>query len=101
MKKYRYVLNGVALGENKISNFRLISGNSIKPSYDGEVALRVSIPSDLELIKYSCDPYSTTNDERTLNELGYDIVIWNKRTKRWKVHNEFKGDKPCDIRIKG
>lgn len=100
MKRYRYVLNGVALGEDKISDFRLIAGNNIKPSYDGQTALRVSIPNDLKLTKYSCDPYSTTEDERTLDELGYDILIWHEEKGKWKTHNEFKGTKPCDIRLR-
>jgi hypothetical protein len=100
MKRYRYVLTGVALGEDKISDFRLIAGNNIKPSYDGEVALRVIIPSDLELTKYSCDPYSTTDDDRTLNELGYDLLIWYQEKRKWKVHNELKGTRPCDIYIR-
>jgi hypothetical protein len=68
-------LNGVALGSDSISDFRLIAGNNVKPSYDGTIALRVNIPADLEMTKYSCDPYSTTNDERTLDELGYDVVV--------------------------
>jgi len=100
MRRYRYVLNGVALGEDAISDFRLIAANNLKPSYDGATALRVNIPLDLELTKYSCDPYSTTDDKRTLNELGYDVLIWHKKEKKWKVHNEFKGIKPCDMRLK-
>lgn len=100
MSRYRYITNGVAIGKDKICDFRLIAGNNIKPSYHGEVALRVNIPSDLILEKYSCDPYSTTEDQRTLEELGYDILIWYKKERRWKVHNEFKGIKPCDIRLR-
>ena len=94
-KRYRYVLNGCVLGEDKISDFRLIAGNNISPAYNGEVAIRVEIPNDLKLTKYSCDPYSTTDDERTINELGYDVLIWNKG--KWKIRNEFKGVRPCDI----
>jgi hypothetical protein len=97
VKRYRYILNGIALGEDNISDFRLIAGNNIKPDYN--VALRVEIPSDLKLTKYNCDPYSTTEDQRTLNELGYDILIWYKKERRWKIHNEFKGVKPCNIRL--
>lgn len=96
-KRYRYVLNGIVLGEDKICNFRLIAGSNIKPSYNGAIAIRVKIPNDLELTKYSCDPYSTTDDERTINELGYDVLIWNKGKGKWKIHNEFKGTRPCDI----
>lgn len=99
IKRYRYILNGIALGEDKICDFRLIAGNNIKPSYNGKVVLRVNIPNDLELTKCKCDPYSTTEDSRTLVELGYDILIWYKKEKKWKVHNEFKGVKPCDIQL--
>lgn len=96
MKRYRYILNGIALGENKISDFRLIAGNNIKPFYDGQIALRVNIPDDLKLEKWSCDSYSTTEDNRTLDELGYDILMWKEN--KWKIRNEFKGTRPCDIR---
>jgi hypothetical protein len=96
-KRYRYVLNGTAVGENKISDFRLIAQNKLNPQYNGDVALRVSIPDDLELEKWSCDTYSTTFDERTLDELGYDVLIWHKEKGKWKIHNEFKGTRPCDI----
>lgn len=97
MKRYRYILNGCVLGKDKICDYRLIAGNNIKPSYNGESALRVCIPDDLKLVKYSCDPYSTTEDKRTLDELGYDILIWNERKKKWMKHNEFKGIRPCDF----
>lgn len=99
-KRYRYVLNGVAMGTDKLSRFRLIAANNIKPDYDGETALRVNIPDDVKLIKYSCDPYSTTNDPRTLDELGYDVLIWRKEKRKWEVHNEFKGFQPCDITLR-
>lgn len=99
MKRYRYILNGIATGDNRISNFRLIAGNNIKPTYDNKVALRVNIPSDLKIDKDACDSYSTTEDHRTLDELGYDILIWYKKERKWKVHNEFKGTKPCDVRL--
>jgi len=99
-KRYRYILNGVVLGEHKISDFRLIGGNNIKPSYDGASAIRVVIPNDLELTKWSCDSYSTTDDKRTIDELGYDVLIWYKKEKKWKIHNEFKGTRPCDIPLR-
>ncbi|MEC2463390.1 hypothetical protein P9X10_00565 [Bacillus cereus] len=95
--KYRYILNGITLGTDPIGRFRLIAGNNIKPSYDGYIAIRVNIPENLKLEKWSCDPYSTTEDERTLEELGYDVLIWYEKERKWKVHNEFKGIKPCHI----
>lgn len=100
MKRYRYITNGIVLGEDKICDFRLIAGNNIKADYNGATAIRVVIPEDLELEKWSCDPYSTTDDERTLDELGYDVLIWYKKEKKWKIHNEFKGVRPCDIPLR-
>lgn len=97
MNRHRYITNGVVLGEDIISNYRLIAGNNIKPSYGGESVIRVNIPDDLKLTKYKSDPYSTTDDQRTLIELGYDVLIWNVKKKKWIVRNEFKGTKPCDI----
>lgn len=95
--KYRYVLSGLALGENKISDFRLIAGNMIKPSYNGQSALRINIPEDLVLSKWISDSYSTTDDERTLNELGYDVLIWDGNKKKWNMNNDLKGLNPCDF----
>lgn len=95
--RYRYILTGSALGYQSIGDFKLISGNNIKPDYNGEVALRVVIPIDLELTKYRGDSYSTTNDRRTLDELGYDILIWYEKERKWKKHNEYKGTMPCNI----
>jgi len=100
LKRYRYILSGVVLGDGRICDFYLIAGNNIKPEYDGAVAVRVNIPSDLELTKYSCDSYSTTDDQRTMNQLGYDILIWYEKERKWKIHNEFKGVKPANIMLK-
>lgn len=99
MKRYRYILSGKATGEDKLSRFRLIAGNNIKPSYNGKVVIRVNIPNDVELIKYNCDSYSSTSDSRTLNELGYDILIWDSEKRKWKMHNEFKGLNPHEITL--
>lgn len=95
-KRYRYITNGVVIGEHKICGYRLIASTNMRSEYK-RVAIRVNIPSDLVLEKWSCDPYSTTDDERTLDELGYDVMIWNIKKKKWEIHNEFKGIRPCDI----
>ena len=96
-KRYRYILNGSATGGMKICDFRLIGGNNIKPNYNEASALRVEIPDDLKLCKFSCDSYSTTSDERTLNELGYDILIWNKEKEKWFIRNDLKGFEPHEF----
>lgn len=98
-KKYRYVLCGLVSGSDKISDFRLIASNNIKPSYNGDSALRVNIPDDLKLTKWTRDAYSTTNDNRTLDELGYDILIWDDKKKKWNVRNDLKGTNPCDFHL--
>ena len=96
-KKYRYIGSGTAIGSDSIRNFRLVASNMIKPSYSGKAVIRVNIPNDLKLDKSPCDPYSTTYDIRTLEELGYDILVWNKKKGRWIIHNEYKGRMICDI----
>lgn len=99
-RQRRYVLCGTAVGSDPINHFRLIAGSNMPSElFHGETALRVNIPNGLKLTKYSCDPYSTTDDPRTLDELGYDFVIWDGGLKRWVVHNEFKGIRPCDISL--
>ena len=43
---------------------------------------------DLKLSKYSCDNYSTTEDPRTLEELGCDVMI--RINGRWIIKNDLK-----------
>lgn len=100
MKRCRYILNGCVLGTDMVCDYRLISGNNVKP-YHGEPALKVNIPDDLKLQKLSCDSYSTTKDMRTLDKLGYDLVIWDKNKNKWIKHNEYKGIMPCDLPERG
>lgn len=40
---------------------------------------RVEIPEDMQLVKYSCDNYSTTDDQRLIRELSpvRIIISWN------------------------
>jgi hypothetical protein len=90
--RYRYVLCGTATGSDPISHFRLIAKNNLG---DVNSALRVRIPDDLVLTKYSCDSYSTTKDKRTLDDLSYDVMI--NFNGRWKVCNKLKGVIPCDF----
>lgn len=75
-KKYRYISNGCAKPSDPIRNFRLIGGNQLK-SLDCRFndVIRVEIPEDMVLEKYSCDGYSTTEDTRTLEELKYNVIV--------------------------
>lgn len=98
-KKYRYVLTGLVDENEPISNFRLIAGNNIGSKYSGATAIRVQIPDDLLLTKYSCDLYATTEDNRTINELGYDVIAYNENTNKWVVLNELKGEQPHEMNV--
>lgn len=98
-QRYRYILCGVVKGSDKISDYRLIAANNVKPEYHEDSALKVKIPEDLLLEKWSCDSYSTTDDNRTLDELGYDVVIWDAKKKKWHTRNDLKGLNPCDIHM--
>lgn len=91
-KKYRYICCGTAKITDKINNFRLISGNQLQ---DKSSAIRVEIPSDMELTKYSCDNYSATEDTRTLKELGCDIMI--RYNGEWIIRNDLSSLQLCDI----
>ena len=95
--RYRYITNGTVVGSDPISHFRLIGAASKLENYHGATALRVRIPKDLMLTKYTCDSYSTTQDARTLDELGYDFMVRDAVKGRWVIRNEFKGKRPCDV----
>lgn len=97
--RYRYITNGTAVGTDPIEHFRLIGVASKLENYHGAVALRVRIPHGLELTKYSCDSYSTTNDPRTLDELGYDFLVRDQTKNQWVIRNEFKGMRICDVSL--
>lgn len=72
MKRSRFILTGGIKLTDKILDYRLISPTTVREYiYDGSVCLKVTIPNDMEIIKYKCDNYSTTNDVRLLNELEY------------------------------
>lgn len=89
--RHRYIFCGLVNGEDKISNFRLISSCT---KYSLGQLIRVNIPDDLKLNHYSGDSYSTTNDNRTLDELGYDCYIFYKS--KWRKFNALKKYQPCD-----
>lgn len=91
-KKYRYICCGTAKITDKISNFRLIGGNQLQ---NQSSILRVKIPNDLELVKYSCDNYSTTEDARTLEELGCDVMI--RYNGQWIIRNDLRPLQLCDV----
>ena len=86
--KHRYIFCGVVWENPKICNYRLIS----KPTYSGGQLVRVNIPNDLILDSYTGDGYSTTDDKRTVHELGCDCYILFKG--RWRKFNYLKKFEP-------
>ena len=92
VKRFRYILCGVIDFDGPINHYRLIGGNNLG---DAASCVRVKLPNLFHLNKYSCDPYATTNDVRSLNELGYDIMV--KINGRWVVRNDLKPIQPHKI----
>lgn len=73
-KRIRFILSGLADPAEPIRNFRLVAASRLDVKYH-HTALRVVLPVDLELTKYSCDPYSTTEDQRTLRQLSAIPIV--------------------------
>ena len=71
MKKYRYISSGCVKPSDEICKFRLIGAPNIG-TFDSVIRICVD---DIKLDKYSCDCYSTTDDTRSLEEIGYDILV--------------------------
>lgn len=86
--KHRYILCGVVWENPEICNYRLIS----KPTYSLGSFVRVNIPNDLSLSYYTGDGYSTTDDKRTVHELGCDCYILFKGC--WRKFNYLKKFEP-------
>jgi len=88
-KRYRYILCGIVKEKDPISNYRLIGANLIA---EHDSVIRVNIPDDMKLEKWSCDCYSTTRDARTIETLGYDVLI--NFNGKWKIRNDLKVYQP-------
>ena len=82
MKRYRYILAKCEPSDS-ICDYRLLSSTYIASvaREPGRVYVRVWIPDDMKLYKSACDIYSTTDDTRTIEELGYDLIMtrWTNR----------------------
>jgi len=89
--KHKYIFCGLVKGSDKIRDFRLI--NSIT-KYSGGHAIRVNLPNDVYLNYCPGDGYTTTRDNRTLDELGWDTIIFYKG--KWRKFNALKEYRPCD-----
>ena len=71
-KRYRYITNGSCTPNESVSSYRLIGGNNINHHLD---AIRIEIPDDMELEKWSCDSYSTTEDTRLIKDLNPCVLV--------------------------
>ena len=89
--KHKYIFSGLVSGNEKIRDFRLI--NSITKYSLGQ-AVRVNLPNDVYLNYCIGDGYTTTTDNRTLDELGWDAIIFYKG--KWRKFNALKEFQPCD-----
>lgn len=90
--RFRYIRAGIVNFDGPISNYRLISGNNLG---DAASCIRFKLPNLFHMDKLPCDPYSTTDDTRSLNEIGYDILV--KCNGRWVVRNDLKPIQPHKI----
>ena len=86
--KHRYIFCGLVHGYDKISDFRLISSCT---KYNLGEVIRVNIPDDLDLCHCHWDSYSTTFDERTLDELGYDCyIVYEGKWRKFNILKEYE-----------
>lgn len=90
--RFRYIRCGHVNYDGPISEYRLIGGNNLG---DSASCIRIKLPNLFHMTKYACDSYSTTDDKRSLNEIGYDILV--KINGRWVVRNDLKGIQPNKI----
>lgn len=61
--RYRYITCGLVSPDEPVSHFRLIAGRNLDKVGS---AIRITLPDDTPLCKYSCDPYSTCEDDSLL-----------------------------------
>lgn len=89
---YRYTNDKNAFGTTPLRELTL-RGRPVKqnvtPEGENLAVLRITIPEDLVLVHYH--GVDTTDDHRTLREVGYQMSVWNKASKRWEARNELKG----------
>ena len=88
--RIRYITCGLANPNEPISNFKLIEGCTFGYVNVSD-ALRVELPSDLKLTQSKLDRCSTTNDPRTLIQLGAVPVVkvdgnWKRMPELWPAH---------------
>ena len=85
--RYRYILPDAKEPYGPISGLTLYPGNKVGPMTN--LLIRVRIPEDIKLTKRSYAYYSVTDDHRTIEELGYDVLV--KFDSKWKIQNSLMG----------
>lgn len=89
--KYRYILSGGVMPSDRISDYRLVAPNQIRSTMQA-----IRIPADsLRLDKLCCDSYATTEDQRTIAEIGYDCMV--RINGRLTVRNDLKPKSDCEM----
>lgn len=86
-KRYRYIYCGTCKIDDKVSDYRLVSGK-------GSSCIRIDIPSDLELLYYRGDGYSTTYDDRLIKDLNPQAFLYHNG--KWVQDNRLFEWKICD-----
>lgn len=61
--RYRYITCGLVSPDDPVSHFRLIAGRNLNHA---DSVIRITLPDNVSLCKYSCDPYSTCEDNSLL-----------------------------------
>ena len=88
MRKYRYILTGGVKPSDPISEYRLLSPQIVTRQFHGcdnvtSDAIRVDV-TDVELEKWACDDYYTTDDNTHIVNLNPKIFLM----KNWKWREE-------------
>ena len=88
--RYRYITSDTVSPGHAIAAYELRSANQL--TADNLSAIRVAIPKGMKVDYVPAWHCSHTADERTLDELNYEVII--RVRGRWKVFNELKGTQP-------
>ena len=90
MKKYRYILTGCTGPDEPICDFRLIAPQIVTKQWDGccsieSEGIRVDV-SNLNLVKYPSDMYSSVDESVKLRDLNPKIFI--RKNDKWQANEE-------------
>lgn len=91
MRKYMYTRRSFVNEYDLISDYKLELQDRLNPRYNTETVIRIHITPNMEFFKHKCENYYIALGNRTIGELLYDIMVWNKFKQHWEIWNEFKG----------